>query len=63
MSPKKVEHDRIAYNFVQLLSDAGGLANVMRALFQVLILFINRHYIDAKFVRFLYFKKNPNKSQ
>lgn len=58
MSNLRVEHSRIVYNILQLFSSVGGMLAILKSYFKLVVLFINRRYITAKFIRSIYFVDN-----
>ena len=59
VSNERVEHSRKVYSIVDLLAALGGLLSLLLAVFKGIGHFFNKEQIVAKFIRSLYFTKEP----
>ena len=53
----KVEHSREVYTYVNILSEIGGLSEILVLLFGATAIVFNEKLMTAKYIRILYFKK------
>ena len=58
-----LEHSRSARNFIDVLSDWGGLQQIVVTLFGVFVYGINEKFKKAKFIRSFYFLKSSKNPQ
>ena len=53
----KVEHSREVYTYVNILSEIGGLSEILVLMFGSTAILFNEKLMTAKYIRILYFKK------